>query len=84
MGHLARVYLSKRQAAALFGVRSYCGSIPLTPKAGLMSGFDNPRQTWNARYARDDYHFGEEPNAFLREHVRLLNPGQSVLCVADG
>ena len=49
-----------------------------------MSGFDNPRQTWNARYARDDYHFGEEPNAFLREHVRLLNPGQSVLCVADG
>jgi SAM-dependent methyltransferase len=49
-----------------------------------MSAFDNPRDTWNARYARDDYHFGEDPNAFVRKHVQLLTPGQSVLCVADG
>jgi SAM-dependent methyltransferase len=49
-----------------------------------MSGFDSPLQTWNARYGREDYHFGEAPNAFLRDHARLLAAGQSALCVADG
>jgi SAM-dependent methyltransferase len=49
-----------------------------------MAGFDNPLQTWNARYAREDYHFGEEPNAFLGAHVSLLSAGQTALCVADG
>ena len=49
-----------------------------------MSGFDNPLQTWNARYGREDYHFGEAPNAFLRDHAQLLAAGQSALCVADG
>ncbi len=49
-----------------------------------MTGFDNPQQTWNARYARDDFHFGEEPNAFLRTNSHYLKAKQSVLCVADG
>ncbi len=49
-----------------------------------MAGFDNPLQTWNARYAREDYHFGEEPNAFLGAHAHLLAAGQTALCVADG
>jgi hypothetical protein len=49
-----------------------------------MTGFNNPLETWNARYARDDFHFGEEPNAFLRSHAHLLSAGQSALCVADG
>jgi len=49
-----------------------------------MTGFDNPLETWNARYARDDYHFGEEPNAFLRSSAHYLLAGQSALCVADG
>ncbi len=49
-----------------------------------MTGFDNPLQTWNARYAREDYHFGEAPNAFLKAHAHLLAAGQSALCVADG
>lgn len=49
-----------------------------------MSGFDNPLQTWNARYGRDDYHFGEAPNAFLRDQGDWLGAGQSALCVADG
>jgi len=49
-----------------------------------MAGFDNPLETWNARFARDDFHFGEEPNAFLRAQARWLRPGASVLCVADG
>jgi SAM-dependent methyltransferase len=49
-----------------------------------MAGFDNPLETWNARFARDEYLFGEEPNVFLRAHARWLRPGGSVLCVADG
>jgi hypothetical protein len=49
-----------------------------------MSAFGNPLQTWNARYARDDFHFGEEPNAFARGRARYLHAGQAVLCVADG
>jgi SAM-dependent methyltransferase len=49
-----------------------------------MSGFDNPLQTWNARYAREDFHFGEEPSVFVRSHAHLLKGSRSVLCVADG
>jgi SAM-dependent methyltransferase len=49
-----------------------------------MAGFENPLETWNARYARDDYHFGEEPNAFVRANAHRLQAGQAVLCVADG
>jgi SAM-dependent methyltransferase len=41
-------------------------------------------QTWNRRYAGDDYLFGTEPNTWLREHAGLWAPGQRVLCVADG
>lgn len=39
---------------------------------------------WNERYAGDDYHFGTEPNAFLRSQHALLKPGMSCLAVADG
>ena len=46
--------------------------------------FDDPRGTWNARYAGADYHFGRAPNAFLAREAPRLSPGQSVLCVADG
>jgi cyclopropane fatty-acyl-phospholipid synthase-like methyltransferase len=49
-----------------------------------MAGVDNPLETWNARFARDEYLFGEEPNVFLRTHANWLPPGASVLCVADG
>jgi SAM-dependent methyltransferase len=49
-----------------------------------MAGFDNPLETWNARFAREDFLFGEEPNAFLRAQAHRLQPGGSVLCVADG
>ena len=49
-----------------------------------MADFEKPLETWNARFARDDYLFGEEPNAFLRKHAHFLTPGSSVLCVADG
>ncbi len=49
-----------------------------------MAGFDNPLETWNKRFAGDDFLFGEEANAFLRRQARWLRPGDSVLCVADG
>ena len=49
-----------------------------------MAGFDNPLDTWNARFAHEGYLFGEAPNAFLRTQARWLHPGNSVLCVADG
>ncbi|HXX85967.1 MAG TPA: class I SAM-dependent methyltransferase [Casimicrobiaceae bacterium] len=49
-----------------------------------MPDFDNPLQTWIARFARDDFLFGEEPNAFLRREAHRLPKGGSVLCVADG
>jgi cyclopropane fatty-acyl-phospholipid synthase-like methyltransferase len=47
-------------------------------------GFDNPLETWTRRFAREDYLFGEEANAFLRAQARRLRAGASVLCVADG
>jgi hypothetical protein len=37
-----------------------------------MAGFDNPLETWNARFAREDFLFGEEPNAFLRAGASQL------------
>ena len=49
-----------------------------------MAGFDNPRETWDARYAVPEYQFGEAPNAFLRRTAPRIRPRGSVLCVADG
>jgi 2-polyprenyl-3-methyl-5-hydroxy-6-metoxy-1,4-benzoquinol methylase len=39
---------------------------------------------WDERYAGDDYHFGTEPNAFLKSQRALLKPGMNCLAVADG
>jgi SAM-dependent methyltransferase len=40
--------------------------------------------TWDGRFRQSSYIFGTEPNAYLRAHARLWQPGQRVLCVADG
>lgn len=40
--------------------------------------------TWNRRYEGDDYVFGTEPNAWLREQAPSIPAGARVLCVADG
>ena len=37
-----------------------------------MTGFDNPRQHWDARFSGEDYYFGRAPNRFLAEHRDLL------------
>ncbi len=50
----------------------------------MSNGFANPRETWNARFDRDDYIFGTAPNVFLASLRERLAPGQRVLCVADG
>ena len=49
-----------------------------------MATFNKALETWNARYAREDFHFGEEPSAFVRANAHYLQASQSILCVADG
>ena len=39
---------------------------------------------WEARFAAPGYHFGTEPNAFLKSKAHLLKPGQTALSIADG
>lgn len=46
--------------------------------------FSDAAETWNRRYAGDEFLFGTEPNAWLREHADHLPPGGRVLSVADG
>ncbi len=50
----------------------------------MSSGFANPRETWDARFAGDDYIFGTEPNVFLAAQQPRLKAGSRALCVADG
>ena len=42
------------------------------------------RDFWNTRYDRQDYLFGEAPNAFLAAQIDRLTPGMTALAVADG
>lgn len=39
---------------------------------------------WNSRFQDPAYIFGTEPNAYLRRQAARWQPGQRVLCVADG
>lgn len=50
----------------------------------MSSGFANPRETWDARFAGDDYIFGTAPNAFVAAQRSRLAAGQRALAVADG
>jgi len=45
---------------------------------------ETPASRWDARYAGDDYHYGTEPNDFLREEAGRIPPGARVLCLAEG
>ena len=49
-----------------------------------MAEFDNPRETWDARYRSEEYIFGIEPNIFLASQEKHLAAGSRVLAVADG
>ena len=46
--------------------------------------FTDAAETWNQRYAGDDFLFGTEPNAWLREHSGSLPRAGRILSVADG
>lgn len=46
--------------------------------------FADPAGTWNRRFAEEGFLFGTAPNAWLREHAGVWQPGQRVLSVADG
>ncbi len=46
--------------------------------------FTDAAETWNRRYAGDEFLFGTEPNTWLREHAHALPPGARILSVADG
>jgi 2-polyprenyl-3-methyl-5-hydroxy-6-metoxy-1,4-benzoquinol methylase len=46
--------------------------------------FADAAQTWNQRFQTRDFIFGTAPNDWLREHAAVWQPGQRVLCVADG
>jgi 2-polyprenyl-3-methyl-5-hydroxy-6-metoxy-1,4-benzoquinol methylase len=50
----------------------------------MSDGFANPRETWDARFAREDYIFGLAPNVFLTRQAHRLAPGMRALAVADG
>ena len=41
-------------------------------------------ERWEARFAGPEYHFGTEPNAFVKSRAALLKPGQKALSIADG
>src|ERR1041384_8698481 len=49
-----------------------------------MAGTVSERQRWDERYSQPNYHFGIEPNAFLKSQITLLKPGLKALAVADG
>jgi SAM-dependent methyltransferase len=46
--------------------------------------FASPATTWNQRFCGEQYLFGTTPNEWLREHAGQWQPGERVLCVADG
>ena len=46
--------------------------------------FTDPAQTWNARFAKDGFVFGTEPNEWLQRNAASWKPGSRVLSVADG
>lgn len=48
-----------------------------------MTAFNHPQQTWNQRFATEQYIFGETPNAYLRSQVAHLKQG-TALAIADG
>jgi len=39
---------------------------------------------WDERYSSKEYFYGKEPNDFLRESLHFIQPGKSVLCLAEG
>lgn len=48
-------------------------------------GFSDATQFWNERFDKEEFIFGKEPNEYLVEQTkRYLQPGNKLLCIADG
>lgn len=48
-------------------------------------GFSDATQFWNERFDKEEFIFGKAPNEYLVEQSnRYLEPGNSILCIADG
>lgn len=46
---------------------------------------DDAAQFWDKRFSKDEYVFGKDPNAYLKDQVTgRMKPGGSALCIADG
>jgi 2-polyprenyl-3-methyl-5-hydroxy-6-metoxy-1,4-benzoquinol methylase len=41
------------------------------------------KEAWNNRYSQKEYVYGVEPNEFLKENIRNINPGK-ILLIAEG
>ena len=52
--------------------------------ASTPSPLADPAGNWNRRFDEEGYLFGTVPNSWLRDHAEVWQPGQRVLCVADG
>ncbi len=39
---------------------------------------------WEERFNTPEYVFGKKPARFLTDHMSMLHPGETALCVADG
>jgi SAM-dependent methyltransferase len=51
----------------------------------MSTPFSQPAHHWNQRYrSADGFLFGTQPNEWLARHAGVWQPGQRVLCVADG
>lgn len=47
--------------------------------------FTDATEFWNARFNKEEFIFGKEPNAYLvKQAQQYLSPGMQTLCVADG
>lgn len=48
------------------------------------TAFTDAADMWNRRFQAEGFLFGTAPNQWLRERAGVWQPGQRVLCVADG
>lgn len=42
------------------------------------------QEIWNKKFEREDFLYGEEPNAFIRDNTSFLKPKSRVICLGEG
>lgn len=64
-----------------------CSGMPQhtpSPAPGPMDPEPPPALRWDERYSGEEYHYGTEPNDFVRQEAGRIPPGARVLCLAEG